>query len=168
MGGNVMNNLIIRKAEINDLKRIMEIYEIARKFMADNGNKNQWSNKYPSEEIIEKDIEKNQLYVLECMGDIHGVFAFIIGKDKTYNIIENGEWLSDSEYGTIHRVASDGKVHNVLNEVIAYCSKKISHLRIDTHKDNTVMRHLIVKNGFSERGTIYTDNGSERIAFERL
>ena len=163
-----MDNLTIRKAEINDLNRIMTIYEIARKFMAENGNKNQWTNNYPSEEIIKNDIAQNQLYVVEYMGDVHGVFAFIIGEDRTYKIIKNGEWLTDSEYGTIHRVASDGQVHNVLNEVIAYCSKQISHLRIDTHKDNTVMRHLISKNGFSERGIIYPDDSSERIAFEKI
>ena len=45
--------------------------------------------------------------------------------------------------------------------------KKIQHLRIDTHENNKVMQHLILKNGFEKCGIIYVDDGSPRVAFEK-
>lgn len=48
---------------------------------------------------------KRQLYVIEEDGQIHGVFAFILGADPTYAVIEDGAWRSDEAYGTIHHIA---------------------------------------------------------------
>lgn len=161
-------NACIRPAEKNDLNGIMQIYSTAREFMAKNGNPNQWGKVFPPKELIADDIENGRLFVIEENGSVHGVFAFIIGVDPTYAVIESGSWLSDTEYGAIHRVASDGKIHGVLSAAVGFCLTKISHLRIDTHKDNKVMQRQILKNRFTERGTIYTDDGSPRIAYERL
>lgn len=163
-----MVNAFIRSAEKNDLNAIMQIYSVAREFMEENGNPNQWGKIFPPRELIADDIEKGRLFVIEENGSIHGVFAFIIGNDPTYAVIENGSWLTETEYGAIHRVASDGKMHGVLSAAVGFCLTKISHLRIDTHKDNRVMQRQILKNGFTECGTIYTDDGSPRIAYERL
>ena len=41
--------MIIRKAEINDLEQIMGIYELARSFMKKQGNASQWGQTYPPE-----------------------------------------------------------------------------------------------------------------------
>lgn len=163
-----MVNAFIRSAEKNDLNAIMQIYSVAREFMEENGNPNQWGKIFPPRELIADDIEKGRLFVIEENGSIHGVFAFIIGNDPTYAVIENGSWLTETEYGAIHRVASDGKIHGVLSAAVGFCLTKISHLRIDTHKDNRVMQRQILKNGFTECGTIYTEDGSPRIAYERL
>ena len=54
-----MDKYTIRHANMKDKKRILEIYAYARKFMAENGNPNQWKNNNPSEETIDNDI-KNQ------------------------------------------------------------------------------------------------------------
>ncbi len=48
-----------------------------------------------------------------------------------------------------------------------YCSKEIKHLRIDTHQDNKIMQHVILKNGFTYCGIIYTGDGSPRLAYEK-
>ena len=37
----------IRKAELKDVDRLMEIFDRARKFMTAHGNANQWINGYP-------------------------------------------------------------------------------------------------------------------------
>lgn len=50
------------------------------------------------------------MYVIEEDGEVHAVFYFFIGPDETYQVIQDGAWLSDAPYGTIHQVASDGKV----------------------------------------------------------
>ena len=187
-----MNKYTIRHADIKDKKRIMQIYAYARKFMAENGNPNQWKNNEPSDKTIDNDIKNQELYVIEesglkennhmqndisydnnlddmyCSGKIHGVFFFKIGKDSTYSVIEDGSWLSDDRYGTIHRVAGDGHIHGVLNMAVQFCEKKIKHLRIDTHNDNKIMQHVIEKNGFTRCGIIYVKDGSPRIAYEKI
>ena len=136
--------------------------------MKQTGNRNQWANKFPPESLIKEDIEKKQLYIIEKSGFICGVFAFIIGNDPTYSIIKNGEWLSYEKYGTVHRIASNGKSKGIFNEIITFCESKISHLRIDTHKDNKIMQHLIEKNGFHKCGIIYVADGTPRLAYEKI
>ena len=74
--------MIIRKSQITDLPKIMQIYECARQFMAENGNPNQWGNdKYPSIDLIKQDIKSEKSYVCEENGDIVGTFFFDFGKD---------------------------------------------------------------------------------------
>lgn len=159
---------MIRIATNNDLPTILNIYEYARRFMKENGNKTQWNNTFPPKDLLLQDIDEERLYVYEENNIVHGVFAFIIGEDETYKKIENGAWLSNDIYGTIHRVASDGQVKGMLNKIISYCETKISHLRIDTHENNKIMKHLILKNGFIECGIIYVEDGSPRIVYEKL
>lgn len=49
---------LIRKATLEDMPVLLEIYDRARKFMASTGNVNQWTNGYPSQEILAEDIAK--------------------------------------------------------------------------------------------------------------
>ncbi len=157
----------IRLADEKDLVKISEIYDIARDFMQKSGNPSQWVNGYPSKGVVLNDISNKNLYVME-EDVIVGVFAFIIGKDKTYDVIEQGEWFSDEPYGTIHRIASNGKRKGIFSAIVSFCEKRMWHLRIDTHRDNKIMQHLIDKHGFRKCGIIYTATNSPRIAFEKI
>jgi len=159
--------MIIREARIEDLERILEIYEIAKAFMRQTGNLHQWNSSYPSRELLEGDIEAHHLFVMEEDHVIHSVFAFIIGEDPTYKEIE-GAWLDNSTYGTIHRIASDGTMHHVFNKAVNFCSERCAHIRADTHEDNKVMQKVILRNGFKETGIIYIDDGTPRIAYEKV
>lgn len=163
-----MERTNIRKAIPSDLDRIMQIYDIARDFMVANGNESQWAGGYPQESLLKDDIAKHQLYVIEQSGEIHGVFAFIVGDDRTYSVIEQGQWLSADEYGTIHRIAGDGKVKGMMQSAVEFCWNEIHHLRIDTHENNLVMRHLIEKLGFRQCGIIHVDDGTPRSAYEKI
>ena len=51
---------------------------------------------------------------------------------------------------------------------VQFCEQSINHLRIDTHNDNKIMQHVIEKNGFKRCGIIHVNDGSERIAYEKL
>ena len=157
----------IRKATPQDLPRIREIYEMARQFMRKNGNHSQWGKGDEPEALIEEDIRQGNLYVLE-EASIHAVFAFIIGEDQTYLEIEEGNWKSEEPYAAVHRVASDGTVQGVIGRVMDYCSAQVPHLRIDTHKDNKVMQHVLEKYGFVSCGIVHVRDGSPRIAYELL
>lgn len=157
-----------RKAEKNELDVILAVYDKARAFMRSNGNMNQWINGYPSRDILEKDIENGNLFVLYDDSSVYGVFMFRKGHDRTYDIIRDGSWMDDSEYGVIHRIASDGTHKGVLGEALRFVSSFTDHLRIDTHSDNMPMQNALRKEGFTRCGIIVCDDGTDRIAFERL
>lgn len=157
---------MIRKAKKQDLVNIFPIYEIARKYMEENGNGTQWGGWWPPEDVLQADVEKGDLYVCEENGKIHGVFAFIIGEDSTYQYIQEGEWPNDEEYGTVHRLASDGKAKGIFKEAIDFAKSQIENVRIDTHANNGSMLHLIEKNGFKRCGVILVPDQTERIAFQ--
>ena len=157
----------IRTAKSEDLSRIERIYAYARRFMAEHDNPDQWGNAYPAREMLLDDIAKQLLFVLCKEEEIHGVFYFYIGQDPTYTEIFNGSWRSDAVYGTIHRIAGDGS-GGILQSAVAFCKERCTHLRIDTHADNYVMQKAILKQGFSQRGIVYMEDGTPRIAYERL
>ena len=163
--------LTIRKTEENDLPRVMEIYASARKRMHESGNVHQWVNR-PYRSTVEEDIRNGTGYVLEDDGGrVRAVFAFIVGEDPTYAVIDDGAWLNDAPYGTIHRIAGDGTVKNVLAAALSFCRERVSDVRIDTHEDNAPMRHLMQKLGFTRCGIIYVEDDmsdhSPRIAYQK-
>ena len=156
----------IRKAKVEDLDVIMAIYRAAQEFMIESGNPHQWARTYPGRDLIEKDIESEVCY-LACEGETpHGVFAIFEGEEPTYRHIEGGEWLNDDEYVTVHRIASDGKVHGIVDCAITYCKAASDNIRIDTHNDNAVMQRLLEKSGFVKCGIIHVRDGSPRIAYQ--
>jgi len=158
----------IRKSELSDVDEMLIIYELAKKYMYKNGNKAQWGSSYPSRSIIEDDIRNNNSYcVIGDSGNINATFMFSIGKEPTYDKIYDGEWINDMAYGVIHRLASDGKIKNVFSNIIDFCIKKSSNIRIDTHKDNKKMRELLSYYNFNYCGIIYVGDGSERLAFQK-
>lgn len=158
----------IRKAEYSDYDAVIHIFLHAREFMRQNGNPYQWNDIERQKEAYQKDIEEGHLFVMEQDDEIVGMFALIIGEDPTYLVIEDGEWLDTSLYGTIHRIASSGKVHGIFEEAIRYCWNVIEHLRIDTHEKNLIMQKCILNAGFAYCGIIHIHDGSERLAFEKI
>ncbi|SFA86839.1 hypothetical protein SAMN05216249_10420 [Acetitomaculum ruminis DSM 5522] len=156
-----------RKATKEDIVRIQEIYAFAREQMRKTGNPNQWGDNKPPLETIMSDIKNGNL-ILICNPDICGVFSFTIGLEKTYSIIENGKWLNDDKYGVIHKVASAGNNCGIMEAVLFYCEKKIGNIRIDTHNDNKIMQHILEKNGYVKCGRIYVEDGSPRIAYQKV
>lgn len=158
--------MIVRKSTQSDLEAIEKIYEHARKEMKKNNNPHQWKDTEPSIDKIINDINLGNHHILENNGEICGVFAMIYEKDPTYSYIE-GNWLNDEDYVTIHRIASNNLYKGVFDAVIAYAFAHSDNVRIDTHKDNSIMRHLIEKNGFTYCGIIYLANGEPRLAFHK-
>lgn len=129
---------------------------------------NQWKNGFPPQALLAEDIRVGQLYVVKTEDVIHAVFAFILGADPTYSEIEEGAWISDTKYGTLHRVAGNGEIHGIFSGIVKFCEQRIRHLRVDTHEDNKVMQHVILKNGFQRCGIIRLADGSPRIAYEKV
>lgn len=146
----------------------MEIYSRARQWMADNGNPTQWGKEYPRRDVIEQDINRGISYVCDDIHGIQGVFTFIIGDDPTYQIIEEGAWLNQGKYGTIHRLASAGNRRGVAYRCFGWCVEQCGNVRVDTHADNKIMQHVIEKSGFVRCGRIYAEDGTPRIAYQKI
>ena len=151
----------IRKAIPSDYNRIMEIYAIAREYMKNRGNPNQWRNYYPSKKLVKDDIENKACYVIERGGHICACFTFMKGREKSYE----RDFSCCKDYGIIHRVASDGSERGIVREIINF-TKKDGLLRIDTHEDNITMQRALENNGFKKLGIIYLHDGSRRILYE--
>ncbi len=150
-----------------DLPEIEKIYAYAREQMRLNGNPTQWGNSSPALELILGDIESGNGHVIEENGEIVGVFAFVIGDDPTYHEIWDGQWLNDEPYGTIHRIASNGKAKGIFETCTAWCEKQIANIRTDTHADNAPMQHIVRKCGYRRCGIIRVANGTLRTAFQK-
>ena len=161
---------IFRKATMADVPVIMCLIDEARAIMRSCGNVNQWIDGYPSQETIENDISNGHCYlcVEQGSGEIVASFAFIPGPELTYREIFDGEWLDDKPYHVVHRLASTAGSHGIFNDVMDYCMAVAGNLRIDTHRDNVIMRHVIDHYGFSYCGIIYLLNGDERFAYQKF
>ena len=157
---------MIRLGTIEDLDEILIVFDKARKYMYENGNKTQWKDGHPKRSIIKQDIESNNLCVIIDDDKICGVFVLVIGKEPTYEKIEDGYWKYDLEYGTIQRLASDGTKKKIFDEVFEFSKSKINYLRADTHEDNKTVQHLLTKKGFVRSGIIYVSDKTKRIAYE--
>ena len=156
-----------RGAQQADWQDITDIYTIARSFMRQAGNPTQWGNNDPDPAVIRRDMADGNFFVLEREGRVQAVFSLVPGPDPTYGEID-GAWLRDTPYWAIHRVASRGKAHGLTGEIFRWCMDRCGHLRIDTHENNAVMRHLIARHGFLPCGTIYVEDGTPRLAFDWL
>lgn len=158
---------MIRRANKEDIKCIMRIYEAAKKKMRADGNLHQWSDKYPDEETLLNDIARGELYIAHDGNEIYGVFMLSFSGEDTYKEIQ-GAWINDEPYAVIHRIASFGKGKNLLKDAIDFAFEKTNNIRIDTHEDNNIMRTLLKKLGFIYTGIIHLKNGDERRAYQLI
>lgn len=157
----------VKKAVQGDLEEIMLIFDRARKFMVQTGNKNQWIDGYPCRTLVQCDIDQGCCYICAEKKEKAGVFVFSMSEEKTYRNIYNGAWLNEEPYGVIHRLASAGICKGVADFCIRWCFQQCGNLRADTHEDNRIMQRVLAKNGFIKCGQILVENGSARIAYQK-
>lgn len=155
----------IRPATETDLPALHALYAGARHFMAQMGNADQWVADYP-DRVLSQDLARDQLYVCEVDGEMAAAFVLALGDDPTYRAIE-GDWKNDAPYGTLHRVASSGKRPGMMDTIVRWAFAKTGNLRGDTHEKNLPMRRAFERNGFERCGTIWTEDGSPRIAYQK-
>ena len=158
--------LHVRKAEPLDLERIMEIYRHAQEFIIKTGNPHQWGRTYPTREMIVDDLNNGRSHVIYNDNGIHGVFALFTGDNPTYSYIEDGKWLNNDPYVTIHRIAGDGAVRGVFKTAADFCKSISQNVRVDTHADNKIMQRAVENEGFVKCGIIYVRDHAPRIAYQ--
>ena len=160
-----------RPAIFEDIDVIMDLVDKARGIMRSSGNMHQWTDGYPSRELIEEDIRAGHGFVEvpDEGGPPIAYFAYIEGIEPTYNTIYEGAWLdADSPYAVIHRLASAPETHGVFDAVMAFATSRVGNIKMDTHRDNLIMQHNILKHGFSYCGIISLESGAERLAYQLI
>ena len=174
--------MMIRPATPADLPALRPVFEAAKAIMRADGNPDQWSAPgFPPEDLLLRDIERGGGYVLESVMPgtnlsvmpgltghltLRGYFALLPSPEPTYDRID-GAWLTDEPYGVIHRIASYPEDHGIFASIIDFAAARYAHLRIDTHRDNRIMQHLLSKHGFTCCGIIWLADGTPRLAYER-
>ena len=166
---------MLRKAKSTELDEIMLIIEDGRESLRQQGI-NQWQHGSPSKETIEQDIKEQTSYVYEIDRNIVAT-AMLTNYDRDY---ENYPtlWSKCDNYLVIHRVATLKNIRNqgigrqFLSAIVEFVKKEnIDYIRIDTHKDNKIMRKFLSDFGFVELGEIKltmknNSDDKERIAYE--
>lgn len=155
---------VIRLATQADVPVILDIYAGARIFMRRSGNPTQWPDGYPSIDDVLGDIAVGNLRVCVTDDEIVAVFLLADGPDPTYAHID-GAWPNDEPYSVIHRIAAREGMGAGRHCIQSVCSD-VPNVRIDTHKDNLPMRHVLTSLGFVECGTIICNDGTPRIAYQ--
>ena len=160
---------IIREATPTDIPEIMKVVDAAKGIMRQSGNMQQWGEGYPSEAVIAADMERNGGFVVEDDKKIVGYFAFLQSPEPTYAKIYEGKWIDDTlPYHVVHRIASNPDAHGIFSSIMDFCFSYDTNIRIDTHRDNKIMQHVILKQGFSYCGIIYLLSGDERLAYQKI
>lgn len=162
-----------RKSVKTDINGIMDIITQAQDYFKKAGI-DQWQDNYPNVKTINGDIDDKNSYVLLKDGEIVATAAITFDGEPTYNNIYEGEWITNSEYAVIHRIAVDnnhkglGLSSKIIKKVEELClSRGICSIKVDTHEKNIPMQKLLKKNGFNYCGIIYLEDGSGRVAFEK-
>jgi RimJ/RimL family protein N-acetyltransferase len=163
-----------RKAVETDINYIMNIIRQAQDYLKEHGI-NQWQNNYPNVETISNDIANKNSYVLLKDDNIVATVVVSFDGEKTYDSIYEGQWISNNEFAVIHRIAVDnnfkglGISTKIIKNIEQICLNKGVHsIKVDTHEENLSMQNLLKKNKFQYCGIIYLEDGSKRIAFEKI
>lgn len=162
------NKMHIRKATYDDIPALLQLFENAKGIMSASGNIGQWGAGYPSTGIVRSDIDRGVCYVAaEAEGaPIEATMAFIPGPDPTYAHIEDGEWPNNDPYYVIHRIAVVAPGKGYARRLLDWAFKHCSTVRIDTHRDNVIMHHILRSYGFKYCGVIHLANGDARDAYQ--
>lgn len=159
-----MSAFHIRQARADELSMIQRLFDSARAFMRANGNMTQWTNGYPDDAQLLRDIRAGALMLLLDDETPCAVFA-LCGHEPTYDQIYAGAWPSDAPYLTVHRLACAVRGRGAGSFCLAYAKSRGLDVRADTHRDNLPMQKLLEKNGFRHCGIIHLTDGAERLAY---
>lgn len=166
-----MKDYIFRKAGLQDLSAIGQIFRDAVSRMLDEGKK-QWTENYPTDVHALADINRGDGYILESEGRVAVYGAVIFTGEPAYSHLR-GKWLRDVPYVVVHRmaVAKEMQHMGIAGRFLASVERlAIQHgvdsFRVDTNFDNDRMLNLLKSCGFNYCGEITYESG-DRIAFEK-
>ena len=167
-----MEKYTFRQTREEDLQTIMAIIrEVQTNFRL--AGIDQWQDGYPNEETFRADMQRGESYVLLKENAVVATAMVSFRGEPTYEKID-GAWLTDQAYVVVHRIAVQPSMRGqrltdcIFKHVSQMCKEKgVTRQRIDTHADNSPMRRVIERHGYSYCGIIYVRGGAPRLAYEK-
>lgn len=160
-----------RKAKESEAEECYRVLDEARAFQRSIGL-HQWTDGYPSLEDVQNDLKAGTAYVLTDGQGIEGYLSLSFNGEKAYEDPE-AHFRLDAPYGVIHRLGigknghRKGYADKMLLEAEKVCLEKgVTYLRIDTHEANSIMRHVLEKNGYKRCGTVKIHG--LRLAYDKI
>lgn len=149
---------MIRKAFLSDLDIIYKLSQACAKEMIVN-EIYQWNEDYPTRERFKKDIELQELYVLE-EDIIKGIIVLTEAIDEEYTSVQ---WLTQNKENLyIHRLAIDpkfwrqGYAQQLMDFAEEYArGHKYRSLRLDTFSQNKRNQKFYETRGYKRLEEIY-------------
>lgn len=165
------------KASLEDIPRIMEIVEDARRSLHRH-RVDQWQGEYPGETLFRQDVERGELYAVRHGADLAAFFLVTDRPEPCYEDITDGKWTPELPYCVLHRCAVAGEYRGtgMAEQMLRFAEAAARALggralRVDTHRKNKPMQQLLRNNGYRYRGNVLVDeNGHDpaRQAFEKI
>lgn len=170
--GNIV--VMLRKTKYSDLEIVEKILKDGKKFLKEQ-NVNQRQHGSPSIEDIKNDIKEKTAFVYELENKVVATLK-LANYDLDYE--KSTLWSTSEKYLALHRFAvlksvrKKGVAKQILFSIIEYAkNNNIKNIKVDTHKDNIIMRRFLLNFGFKELGEITLSmknnlDDKKRIAYE--
>lgn len=150
---------MIRKGKLEDLTSILELTKACTTHMTNN-NIFQWNEQYPNAQAFEKDIKRNELYVLEIDEKLIGCIVISTMMDEEYKTIK---WLTKNTHNIyIHRLAVHPKQQGkgLAQKLMCYAENyaienNYSSIRLDTFSQNARNQKFYELRNYKKLGTIF-------------
>ncbi len=156
---------MIRRAKISEIPDILAICNACAKHMIAN-RIYQWNEYYPSASVFEKDIEREELYVLELNKKVIGTIVITTLMDEEYIPIK---WRTENVNNIyIHRLAitpilqGQGYAQRLMDFAEAYAKENgFVSVRLDTFSQNKRNQEFYETRGYQRLEAIFLPNQSE-------
>lgn len=156
---------MIRKGTLNDISKIIEVTKACATNMILK-NVFQWNECYPNKSAFRKDLERNELYVLEIENKVLGCITISTFMDEEYIPIS---WLTPNRNNIyIHRLAvhpnlqGKGYAQLLMEFAESYAKEnKYSSIRLDTFSQNKRNQKFYDLRGYKKLGDIHFPKQSE-------
>ncbi|MFK7811362.1 MAG: GNAT family N-acetyltransferase [Maribacter sp.] len=156
---------MIRRAKISEIPDIMTICKACAADMIAKGIY-QWNEHYPSAAAFEKDIEREELYLLEVDEKVIGTIVISALMDTEYSAIK---WLTpNGNNAYIHRLSIDpaqqakGYAQQLMSFAENHAAKNdYISIRLDTFSQNKRNQKFYEKRGYQRLEDIFLPNQSD-------
>lgn len=156
---------MIRQGALADITDILCITKACAKKMIHNGIY-QWNDHYPNKSAFKKDVERDELYVLERNQTIVGCIAISTLMDKEYIPVK---WLTSSENNLyVHRLAihPDYQGKGYAQQLMDFAEQiakenNYASIRLDTFSQNRKNQIFYEIRGYKKLEDVYFPKQSE-------
>lgn len=165
---------MIRRANQSEIEKIITITQACAAQMIAEGIF-QWNQHYPNKLAFEKDLQREELYVLELDQKVVGCITISTWKDEEYKPIS---WLTpDSNHRYIHRLAvhpsyqGKGWARALMDFAEEHARKEGAiSIRLDTFSKNVRNQRFYEARGYQQLESIYFPKQSEHpfYCYEKL